>query len=290
VETSRRLNLPFKSDWNDYRSEEERAAFHVGLGARAGSDFLNLRVDAQVTWPAEPKRVQFAGHSFVLFPMTQTNAQSVSIDLAAEKLSAEQARTLLNRFLSLLCWCDEAHAILGDGWSGNSVPVPITRHLAGSSATSSWIFDRAIPTDEDLLQRLAYYREGLNAREKGLVTFEVLSFFKVFEHRSARNSGPNPTKAWISGVYGTVASSIAPEDLLRFDADRNGKAVEKYVYENCRVATAHTSADYPSDADASPEIQRLYSAAEIVHALARHFIKTRFNFSDLHYETGPVMP
>ncbi len=282
---SRRLDFPPKTDWREYETEEEREAFHRKLGARAGSRFLNIAVEAGVTWPSEPKRVEFAGHHFVLFPRTKESSQSISIDLTHERLSSVEARTLLNRFLSLLSWCDDSYAVLKDGWSGNPIPVPAPRSDGGGFSTAPhWIFSRSIPDGPELLQRLAYYREGLNARRAGLVTFEVLSFFKVFENRSRTKPGvESATKRWIREAFPEVAASLRAEVLQSLDAHRNGKSVEAYVMENCRVATAHASDAFPSDADASPEIGRLYSAAELIHALARHYIRTEYRLSDLYY-------
>lgn len=288
--SSRQLNLPLRTDWREYETEEERDNFHSRLGARRNSNFLNLGIDTQITWPKDPTRVQFAGHHFVMFPRTKENSHSISIDLANERLSSEAARTLLNRFLSLLSWCDDSYAVLGDGWSGNPVPVPVQRNEVAFSATPHWVFSRSIPEDEELLLRLAYYREALTARRAGLVTFEVLSFFKVFEKRlNLKRGDQNPTKLWIKEVFAEVSASIRQEVLERFDADRGIKDVEKYVFENCRVATAHASESFPSDADASPEIQRLYSAAEVIHALARHFIRTEYNLSDTYYSDEPMV-
>ncbi|MBY3345539.1 methylamine utilization protein MauJ [Rhizobium laguerreae] len=287
VALSRQLDLPQKTNWTEYENEEKRDAFHKSLGARPNSHFLNLPVDTAVAWPADPTRVEFAGHRFVLFPKTKDNIHSVSIDLTGEHLSAEDARTLLNRFLSILSWCEDQHAVLGDGWSGNPVPVPIRQYGKGGTIAGQWLFSRSLPDDPELLQRLAYYREGLNAREAGLVTFAVLSFFKVFERR-AKSDGrsPNPTKIWIRDVFDTVAATLTPEVMKRFEEARNGKLVQKYVFDNCRIATAHASEEFPSDADASLEIRRLHSAADVIHALARHFLKTEYGFSDSYWADG----
>lgn len=280
IEISRHLNLPLKTDWREYKNEEERAAFNARLGAKAGSTFMNLHVDAGVTWPKEPQRVTFEEHSFVLFPSTANNSQSISIDLSTERLSAEEARTLLNRFLSLLSWCDGQHAVLGDGWSGNPVPMPIGRHYQGGTVTSDWLLEKRLPSDPDLLQRLAYYREGMNARHAGLATFEVLSFFKVFESRERSRPGtPNQTKAWIKEAFEEVEVQLSDGARSAFHEDRGDVAVEKYIYDNCRVAVAHASDQHPSDADSSTEIQRLYSAAEVIHALARHYISSTYHLS-----------
>lgn len=284
VELSRHLDQPLKTDWREYDSEEARDAFHRRLGARRSSRFLNLAVETQVTWPQEPTRMEFDGHHFVLFPRTKENSHSISIDLAAERLSDEEARTFLNRFLSLLAWCGDRHAVLGFGWSGNPVPVPVSLPRGGFATTPQWLFSRTLPADEELRQRLAYYREGLNAREAGLVTFAVLSFFKVFEVRAdSRRGQPNPTTEWIRGAFPLIENKLRPETIRDFHADRQEIEIEKYISENCRVATAHASAKVPSDADSSPEIQRLYLAAEVIHALARHYIKTKYHLSDIYY-------
>lgn len=287
VAVSRHLNLPLKTDWQEYETEEEKANFHRRLGATRNSRFLNLGIDTQVTWPKEPTRVQFAGHHLVMFPKTKNNSHSISIDLANESLSSEDARTLVNRFLSLLSWCDDSYAVLKDGWSGNPVPVPVSRSESAFSTTLRWVFNRPIPEDSELLQRLAYYREGLNARRAGLVTYEVLSFFKVFEHRAKSKRGEeNLTKIWIRDAFRKISGSLNREVLERFDSHRDGKEVGNYIIENCRVATAHTSESFPSDADASEEIRRLYSAAEVVHSLARHFIRAEYRLSTQHYSNN----
>lgn len=284
VVLARRLNLSLKTDWREYQTEKERDAFHASLGARRNSRFLNLSVDTQTIWPEKPLRIQFSGHHFVLFPKTKELSHSISIDLVNERLSIDDARTLLNRFLSLLSWCSDAYAALGYGWSGNPVPVPVSRFDQVSSTVPYWVFDRSLPEDTELLQRLAYYREGLNAHQAGLVTFEVLSFFKVFEKRLASKRGsPNLTKRWIKDVFEIVSASLDSEVLSRFDADRNGKDVEKYIVENCRVAVAHASEKFPFDADASVEIHRLYSAAAIIRALAKYHLRTEHKLSDLYY-------
>lgn len=284
VEISRHWDKPLKTDWSEYASEEARNAFHAKLGARPNSTFFNVHVDTAVSWPMEPTRVRFAGHHLVLFPPTGTNTTSISIDLTHEKLSMDDATTLLNRFLSLLSWCDRQHAVLGFGWSGNPVPVPVKKNTGFSSVTQHWIFDREVPADDDVLQRLAYYREGHNARNAGLVTFEVLSFFKVFESRATTPRGHlNPTKSWILSVFEAVKADLGDETAKQFEADRGDKPVDDYVFENCRVATAHTSANFPSDADSSLEIRRLHVAAEIVHALARHYLATKHALSESRF-------
>lgn len=277
VDLSRHLDRPLKTDWREYETEEERNAFHERLGARRGSTFLNLGVDTTVTWPKEPTRVEFGGHHFVLFPKTKESSHSISIDLQGERIKGEDARTLLNRFLSVLSWCDDRHAILRHGWSGNPVPVPVPRRDMAFSTMMTWMFDRSMPEDEALLNCLSYYREGLNAAEAEIASQEVLSFFKVFEmRRDARKA-----KKWIKRVFEDACAEVHERTLEQFHSDRKEFEIEDYCY-NCRVAAGHASKKFRSDADMSSETRRLSVAAEIMRALARHYIRTKYDFSETY--------
>jgi len=283
VDLSRHFNRSLETDWREYETEEERNAFHKRLGARRGSRFLNLGVDTTVTWPKDPTRIEFGGHHFVLFPKTKENSYSISIDLQGELIKTDDARTLLNRFLSVLCWCDDRHAILREGWSGNPVPVAVPRRDMPFSTMTTWMFYRSLPDDERLLNCLSYYREGLNAAEAGIASQEMLSFYKVietdFKEFGRREIGPK-TQEWITAVFDEACKNIYSELLQRFHAGRQSIPIAEYIHKNCRVAAAHASKDYPSDADVSSETHRLSIAAKITKALARHYIQTKYGFSD----------
>jgi hypothetical protein len=233
VDLSHQLDRPLKTDWREYETEEERNAFHRRLGARRGSTFLNLGVDTNVKWPKDPTRIRFGGHHFVLFPKTKENSHSISIDLHHECITDEDARTLLNRFLSVLSWCDDRHAILREGWSGNPVPVPVRRRDPEFSTMPIWMFDRSMPEDKALLNCLSYYREGLNAAEAEIASLAMLSFYKVFEtdfkELERHEIGPK-TQEWITGVFGEATKDCDAKILSRFDDDRKGAAVAEYIH------------------------------------------------------------
>lgn len=228
VDLSRHLNIPLATDWREYKTEEEQKEFHTRLGARNNSRFLNLGVDTSVTWPKDPTRIEFGGHNFVLFPKTKDNSHSISIDLHRERISVEEARTLLNRFLSLLAWCDDRHAILRDGWSGNPVPVTIPRRDKGFMTMSKWMFYRTMPKDEALLNCLSYYREGLNAGEAGIASQEALSFFKVFEMKREADK----VKKWIAAAFDESIEDVDKNLIERFHKARQNIPIEDYIYLN----------------------------------------------------------
>lgn len=287
VGASRLLNMPLKTDWREYESEEEKSQFYRRLGAQRGSSFLNLRVDAQVTWPKEPTVVNFGGHQFVLFPKTEDNSHSISIDLARSNITAEYARSLISRLLSVMSWCDDRPASVHWGWSGNPVPVPVPRRDEAFMTTYSWMFQRSFPQNENLLRCLAYYRDGLNARSVGLASHAVLSFFRVFEtkyHDKAKSVG------WVNSVYEKVKSGLSGDFVQIFEGDVASGCgdVGVYIYVNCRVATAHAAKDAPSDPDRAEESRRLLTAAEVMQALARLFINQEFQFSSSYFSDAPT--
>ena len=279
VSISRSLDLPLKTDWREYETEEEKFEFHQRLGARQSSQFLNLRVDAQVTWPKEPTRMKFGGRHFVLFPKTKDYSHSISIDLAHERISADDARSLMNRLLSVMSWCDDQRASLHEGHSGSRVPAPMLRQNLAPMTMHDWHFYRSLPQDEGLKRCLAFYRDGLNAYSAALVSHAVVSFFRVFETKY--DDRPKAIN-WVNSVFSDITKTLSEQELQVFEEARNSKNVDSgtYVYKYCRVATAHAARDVPSDPDGAEEARRLFNAARVMQRLARHFIVEEYQYSD----------
>lgn len=279
VSISRHFDRPFETDWREYETEEEKAELHGRLGARPSSRFLNLRVDAQVTWPKEPTRIVFGGHHLVLFPKTTEHSNSISIDLTNERISADNARSLMNRMLSVMSWCDDQPASLHEGWSGSPVPLPVPKHNLASSTANEWHFYRAPPDDDGLKRSLAFYRDGLNAFSVGLGSHAVLSFYRVIETKFGQDK--RAVIRWINAVFEATKPST-DESSQAYESDRQstGLGHGEYIYKWCRVATAHAALDAPSDPDGAEEARRLLDAARVIQGLARHFIKQEFKFSD----------
>ncbi len=286
VSISRELDRPLKTDWREYETEEERDEFHKRLGAQRSSRFLNLRVDALVTWPKEPTRMEFGGHHLVLFPKTKDHSHSVSIDLTHERITAESARSLINRMLSVMSWCDDQPASLHEGWSGNPVPVPVPRQNLAFMTMQGWHFYRTPPDDERLKKCLAFYRDGLNAISVGLASHAVLSFFRVIETKFGKDK--QAIVGWIN--HAVEATQLSASDSFQaYESDRRSTRLSHghFIYKWHRVATAHAALDAPSDPDCAGEIRRLLEGARVIQLLARHFIKQEFNFSDSYLTDDP---
>lgn len=269
-------------DGSEYDAAEAAQARLDALGVTSGSCFLQVGLDTQVTWPKTETLVKFDKFHLVLMPKTATHTQSVHVDLRANRLTREEAMTVVNRFLSTLAWCDNQFAILGHGWVGNPVPVAVPKKDLAFATTSHWVFEREIPNDDKARRALALYREGLNAAEASLSSYAVLSFFKVIElgYRESER-----VKKWIARSFTAVVSDIESSDsrLTRFLADCGDATPTDYIYDACRLAVAHASIKSPSDADDAKEIRRLQIASDVLQLLARRFITEKFSISQSYF-------
>lgn len=272
---------PPVGDGSEYDTEEAKEARYAALGVRPGSSFLNVGVDTQAVWPKEEMLVQFDKYQLVLMPKTKENMRSVHVDLHAHQLSEGQALTVINRFLSILTWCEDQFAITRGGWSGNPVPVPVPRYDLAFVMADIWPFARNIPAADQARRALALYREGRNAEAMGSVSYAVLSFFKVIEIKYRTGE---KVKKWIASNFGSATAATRQDLSMRvFLESCNGDSPEDYIYHSCRVAVAHASVKRPSDADDLTEINRLRSASYALSLLARHLIVQELAVSESIY-------
>lgn len=273
--------LRLAGDGSEYDADEARQARWRSLGVEPGSRFLTIGVDTQVTWPKQESLVRFDRYDLVLMPKTREHSQSVHIDLHRHRLSHEQGITVVNRFLSLLSWCDDQFAMAQQGWSGNPVPVPVAKRNLAFATAEMWPLDRQIPPSDEVRRALGLYREGRNAEETGLASYAVLSYFKIIEIRHGNGA---KARRWIGANFALLAPNPDRDaQMQHFVAACGVSAPEDYIYKACRVAVAHASERYPSDADDAEEITRLYTASYVLRLLARHFITRELGVSESTY-------
>ena len=263
--------------------EEVRKEQHIKkLGILPRSRFLNLPVDNQVTWPPTETVVNFEGYRLILMPPTREHTTSIHIDLAGQDISPEKATSLINRFLSLMTWCDDNFAILQDGWSGNPVPVPVPKSNLGLITAYSWIFDRRIPASPGARKALAIYREGRNAEQNYLISYAVLCYYKIVE---LKFRGKAEARSWFGTNYAALKDDHTfAGDIARFETERGTEKPGDYLYRACRVAVAHANKPFSSDPDDLGELRRLHVAAHVLRALARRFIRSELGVSDCPYD------
>jgi hypothetical protein len=252
------------------------------LGATPRSRFLNMAADNHVTWPSEPTLVKFDGYHFVLMPRTKDHVQSVHMDLTENRLDDSTATTVIRRFLSIMAWCDDNFATLGFGWSGNPVPVPVTKPELAFRSTPHYIFDRKMPSTPEAGRALALYREALNAEHNSLISYAVLNYYKIIE-LTQRDRGP--TKNWFRDNFAHARRfAHLKHSLDDFDKLRGTTEPHEYIYRSCRIAVAHAGKDSKSDPDDASELRRLHAAADIMQVLARHCIEAEFKISDCMFD------
>tara|TARA_R110000824_G_scaffold203170_1_gene387537 strand:+ start:478 stop:1923 length:1446 start_codon:yes stop_codon:yes gene_type:complete len=267
------------------RQKEERIR---KLGITADSNFLNLSVDTQVTWPKEETVVEFGDRRLVLMPTTKESDTSIHIDLRGARLSSGEAHTLINRFLSLLTWCDDQFCTLQDGSSGSRFPTAMGKRDLAFATAYQWPFGRQMPESKDAQIALALYRQGRNAEQNYLVAYAVLSYVKVIEIRhgkSGRRGEKGEAEKWFEANYGPFKDSnnLTPE-IKRFEEACGEEEPPRYIWKMCRVAVAHVSKGHRSDPDDFDELRRLHVAADVIRGLARYFIKEELGVSTSSYD------
>ena len=280
IAACRRLTPGPMSDGREYNAEEALKHRLEKLAVTPHSSYLNVGIDNQVTWPKQETLVHFDRYTMILLPKTKEHVRSVSIDLHGNGLSIKDARTVINRFLSLMTWCDDQFAVAQDGWAGNPVPCPVPHRNLAFSTAHLWVFDRKMPMDMHVQRALALYREARNAEQNYLVSYAVLNYYKVIEIKHPQ--GPQ-TRTWLAAAFPVVEPNIPPKVLQIFHSERGSKSTEAHIYDAYRLAVAHASSKTPSDPDCSAEISRLHNAAAILRKLARHFIAMELNVSDCIY-------
>ena len=281
IELAEAFPMPVVGDGTEYDAEEEQQERYKRLGVLPSSRFLNIEVDNQVTWPKTEMRVRFDRYSFVLMPKTKDNVQSIHIDLAANRLSVDEAVTIANRFLSVMTWCDDQFSIVQGGWAGNPIPVAVPRRNLAFTTAHDWVLNRSIPSTEEARRALALYREARNAQQNFMVSYAVLNFVKVVE---IRHPGKAAVKKWFSSNFAILQSRPNHRTALdRFSAICGTERPHEYIWQACRVAVAHVGKTSKSDPDDAAELKRLHTAADVLHILARHFIKTELGISNIKY-------
>lgn len=276
--------MPPVIDPRDEDEETRKEERIKRLGILRNSKFLNLAVDNQVTWPSIETVVPFEGYRLILMPPTREHTTSIHIDLVGQRISSEKAVSLINRFLSLMAWCDDNYAILQEGWSGNPIPVPVPKQNLGLITSYNWFFDRKIPGSAEARKALALYREGRNAEQNYFIGYAILSYYKIIELKFGDFEGPK-VRDWIAANYPALqADNTLAREIADFEKARGNEEPQNYLNSACRVAVAHSSVKNPSDPDELPELRRLHVAAHILRALARRFIRNEFGVSDCPYD------
>lgn len=236
--------------------------------------WLNCGVTAQVHWPRERKEVKYGDHTFVLMP--QTSEHSASIHLEVSRISEDVGMTLVNRFLSALCWkCDEP-AIIHSGWSGNTMPVAVPKNRIPFGYSPTDVFPSEVfeITDKKAKLAIALYRE---ARSLDSVPFQFLSFFKIlniFWNDKKDKKGVNELIEQLKAVLPLIADKKCQERIQEIQKENGDPA--KYLYTSGRCAVAHAFADPIVDPDDVSDLHRLSKDLWLMRNIAAYLIKREY--------------
>lgn len=236
--------------------------------------WLNVGVDGGATWPTKETKIMFAGQELVLRPATKDTEQSVHI--ALNGISDTEALTIINRFLSLLTWCDDQGMENLYGWSGDPVPVSVPRrsHFVGSSI--AFPFYRDVEADRKAQLALALYREAMTVNS---VPFEFLSYFKIL-NIFWKDKFINKTNEIIEGLRGVLPKIEGNLPKKRIsELSNQHQDVAKYLYESGRCAVAHAYSHPIVDPDDVTDLRRLSQDIWVIKAIAEFLIEKNLQVS-----------
>lgn len=235
---------------------------------------LTVGVRGSAAWPEQETKIRFGGHELILRPATKDTEQSVHI--ALQGLSEVDALTLINRFLSVLAWCDDQSMENLYGWSGNPVPVSVPRQSRLIGSAIAFPFYRDVENDPKARLALALYREG---RTVNSVPFAFLSYFKILN--IFWNDKHKRDSIYITDGLRDVLPKISDgEARKRIDGlSKKQTDVAAYLYQSGRCAVAHAYLDPVVDPDDVDDLRRLSEDMGIIKAIAEYLIENELHVS-----------
>lgn len=236
--------------------------------------WLHLGVDGSAIWPDKETKVQFGGHELILRPATRDTEQSIHIALLG--ISNVEATTLVNRFLSILTWCDGQGMENLYGWSGNPIPVSVPRRSRSLGSSTSFPFCRAEEHDPKVRLALALYREGKTINS---IPFAFLSYFKVL-NVFWKDKYINQKNEMVEGLRVVIDNVTDPNALKRIaELLQTQTDVAYYLYQSGRCAVAHAYCNPIADPDDVSDLHRLSQDMCIMEAVAEFLIENKFRVS-----------
>ncbi|HBR17473.1 MAG TPA: hypothetical protein DD725_07685 [Deltaproteobacteria bacterium] len=236
--------------------------------------WLNIGVLGGACWPTNELKITIGGHELILKPATKDTEQSIHINLKG--ISDIEAMTLINRFLSILAWCDDQGIENFGGGSGNPIPVTVPRKSRVVGSSIAFPFNRDIEKNTKAQLSLALYREGLTINS---IPFAFLSYFKILNifWKDKYTNGVNELIEGIRGILPCIKEGLAEKRIVEVKKTEND--VPKYLYESGRCAIAHAHSNPIVDPDDVTDLRRLSQDVWIVKAMAEYLIETKLNVS-----------
>jgi len=239
-------------------------------------NWLNVEIKGEASWPDKETTIAFGGYELLLKPLTKTTEASVHINL--KTISDIDALTLINRFLSILSWCDDVPMQNLYGVSGSVIPAAIARDTTRSCGIcrGGYPFYRDVEQDSKARLALSLYRE---ARTINSVPFSFLSYFKILNifWKDKYEKGSNELIEGIRSMLPKLKDASALDRIKQLA--RTQSDIPKYLYESGRCAVAHAYSVPIVDPDDLTELRRLSQDRWVIKAIAEQLIEGELNVS-----------
>jgi hypothetical protein len=235
--------------------------------------WIVANVRQEIGWPEKNILVEFRQHTLALLPEENQQYPAVAF-LKPASMADEEARTLIQHFLSSLAWA-EGGAINVEAWGGGGRPHRLSRSNFGQIRRPKFQIDYLPdPQDQRVRLALALYREGLGLKYDA---YAFLSLYKIIN--LIRRSGSDQI-AWIGSHLGRV---WAREAIERINAlTTAGEDVAKYLYVSGRCAVAHAGMSPTVDPENLEDARRLRCDLPLIKNLAEIAIEEEFQIQAAH--------
>lgn len=270
--------FPFPPFWESENPARQRETVVDKPEVYVMDRWLTVSVKGSALWPTKETTVDFGGIRLVLKPATRETEQSIHVNLRG--ISDIDTLTLINRFLSVLSWCDDQPIENRYGWSGSPIPVVVPRESRLLGSSIAFPFNRALEPEQKARLALALFRE---ARTVNSTAFAFLGYFKIlnifWQDRwgSINGQRQNPIVEGIRAMLPKLKDSLVLSRLGSLGATEPD--ISKYLYESGRCAIAHAYADPIIDPDDVSDLRRLSEDLYIVKEIAEHLIASELKVS-----------
>jgi len=233
--------------------------------------WMNIKLEGCFCWPTKKKIIDFEGEKLVLLPATKDNSASIHINTSG--VGIPKAITIINRFLSIICWCDGVPIQVENRGVGSVKPVPLpARETRTIPSSIAFPFNRTVPQNPKAQRALALYRE---ARSVNSMPYEFLGYYKIIGilHKDGSTEQIN----YIRKCVPEIKDAFTQKQIKELGAD--GGDVVDHLYKACRCAIAHAKKETDIDPDDANQTWDLSKALWIIREIAEMTIEKEFGVS-----------
>jgi hypothetical protein len=233
--------------------------------------WTHIKLEGCFDWPTEKKEIDFEGHKLVLLPATNKNSASIHINTFG--VGIPKARTIINRFLSIICWCSGVPIQAENRGTGSIKPVPLpARETRTIPSSIAFPFNRTVPQNPKAQRALALYRE---AKSVNSIPYEFLGYYKIIN--ILHKDGSPEQKNYIRKCLPEIKDTFTQKQIKELGAD--GGDVVDHLYKACRCAIAHAEKETDIDPDDADQTWDLSGALLIIREIAEMTIEKKFGVS-----------